>query len=1299
MKHALGLLLLLSYFLMTVQKGALFGQSLNTTQIQFRSLDINDGLSQNSVVSITQDSMGFLWFATQDGLNRYHGDFKYFEEYYEDYTRPQNFSLGKLYVDREGQLWSIPKNGKLHRYLPEIEKFVIEDSTEVEGIFQDSYERYWLIKPNGLIEIITEGKNEMEKQVIDLNVDHIYEIVQISEGQMDVATNRGIHRYSILNEKIEKFQIYHSDISFSCITGSLKSGVLYGSFENGVYQQKIGAHEIVPKSTENLNPVIYDIHRDNKDRIWLGTYGSGLYVLNVDGSIDHFMPSTTSPASISYHDILNIYEDNTGVIWLGTDGGGLSFYDEYLNKFNVFRTGDLGADINIDVIRSIYADDKHLLLGTSGKGLAYLDKQTQEWRQLTNSNGLTSNRILALAKDSLGYVWIGTQFGGLQIFELKDAFRLNKVDISEYTISSFLYEKAKDRMWIGTAEGVLILFENRNLSKIYSIPKSYTVDASIRCLSFDVDGNILLGTDNDGLFLFNQIEEKITSVDDQLKEIIKVKCIQLYNEDIFIGTDGSGMFRYNKKRKTLDTLANLNLGLANNVVYGIHSGDEKDLWVSTNRGISRISIGGEINDIHNYKLSDGLQSLEFNTGAHFKAQDGLIYFGGIKGINFFDPLKIPLNKQAPKALILKIRNDEQSMSQSKQPIKIPFQKNSFTLEFAASQLSYPQGNRYKYRLLGFEDNWIETLDKKINYMNIPPGHYEFQLMARHYDGQWSSRPESQRIVIEQIWFRTKLAYLIYTLGIIWALWAYRNYRKRKWKLEAELKMEHEEAERLKELNNIKNKIYTNVTHEFLTPLTVIKGLNSKIEGFNSYTEKIDKSTSVLLDLVNQILALAKMDSGQLKYEPFQIDIVMFLKYLTESYVPFANEKNIAIKFHSDLQALRMDVDKEKFKVLVGNLIANAIKYTPESGMVKVALIQNNINSINVVVSDNGFGMNAEVQKKIFDRFYQSDDISAGGAGIGLAIVKDFSTLMGGTISVSSTVGKGSAFKLNLKITNDAPFLDEENDTQTNSIPQANNLENSKIQIGQVESMTHTILLIEDNTDIAFYIKKVLESKYQILHALNGKEGLSMAKNIIPDLIITDIMMPYMDGLEMSDQIKKSIETSHIPIIILTSKRKNSDKIMGLKIGADAFLTKPFVEEELIVRVEAMIENRKSLQSYYQQHRTLKAYKSTDQKFISRIEELIAKNLSNEDFAIQDLCRAVNLERTQVYRKVKAITGFSPSKLIRLKRIDRAKQMLVEGVDNISEIAYECGFANVSYFSKTFKTATGSSPSQFIKGKS
>jgi len=773
-------------------------------------------------------------------------------------------------------------------------------------------------------------------------------------------------------------------------------------------------------------------------------------------------------------------------------------------------------------------------------------------------------------------------------------------------------------------------------------------------------------------------------------------------------------------------------GLPRDIMNCILEDEYHSIWVSTSNGLSQITVnagrqtGHYTFTIHHFTEADGLQAQEFNTNSCLKTSKGELIFGGPNGYNIFQTKNIKFNKNLPVVVFTDFRIFNKSVMVgekingkiilqnsivSTKSIEIKHSMNVFSIEFAALNSFIPGKLKYKYQLDGFDKDWIEVNGNTrwASYTNLNAGKYIFKVKACNNDGIWSNNYTQLEITILPPFFASPLAYLLYFVIVVMIMIYLRYSTLKRERFKFRMEQERMIARRNHELDEMKLRFLTNVSHEFRTPLTlIITPLEKLLKAERENSEKklletIDRNAHNLLDLVNQLLDFRKLDLHGLKYQPSYGDIISFLNEVCENFSSSFQRKGVKLEFISELEQLNFEFDSSKFQKAMMNLISNALKFTPTGGKVSIfAEISEQKNAENqqiiIKVKDTGVGIREDELDKIFDRFYQSQhNVSLGisGSGIGLNLAKEMILLHGGTIDVKSVPDKGSEFIVTIPV-NKSEELNTDKTTEKKYVTDNDHIINKL----QVDNNKPSIILIEDNFEFRIFLKESLEDQYIVYEAIDGVDGYEMVNKIIPDLIISDVMMPRMDGLEMCLKLKADIRTSHIPFIILTARTADEDKIRGLEIGADDYITKPFNMDLLLLRIQNLMEKRRNIQNHFQKNFDFTPsdieIPSMDEKLIKKAIAFVNKNIAEASLSVEDLSREVGMSRVYLYKKLLAITGKSPVEFIRIIRLKRGTQLLEKSQMTVSEVAYAVGFNSPRYFSKYFSDEFGLLPKEYIK---
>lgn len=922
-------------------------------------------------------------------------------------------------------------------------------------------------------------------------------------------------------------------------------------------------------------------------------------------------------------------------------------------------------------------------------------------------------------EDSKGHIWVCGANGTLaSVDPVTGSISQFEINIEQYTGTSALtqtnvfYEDGQGVFWLGTEHGFARL--------------KFTSDVSSPEVKWfkNIPGNS------------NSLNYNYVSwfMDDPV------------NADyLWICTKGGGINRMQKSTEKFIHYTSKH-GLPNDVVYGILADKSGNIWGSTNRGLFCMLAAKEKDDrqpvFRIFSTSDGLQADEFNTNAFAKLSNGDLVFGGVNGINIFTPEKVLFSSYAPDVFITAIQIGNKIITpydetgvltetiEQTASITLSHLQDVLTLEFSSLDYNAPTQNKYRYQLVGIDKEWVESgFRRTATYLHLPSGNYTFKVQGSNSQGIWSDKIVELKISVLPPWWRTWWAYCIYALMTGLAIRAYLRFNVNKAKLQSQLKYEQLEAKRVRELDTIKTELYTNITHEFRTPLTVILGMAQQVidkpaEQFDSRMNMIVRNGKSLLNLVNQLLDLSKLETGKMQLQLSNGDVIQFLRYIVESFHSLAESQKKQLHFLTDIDMLYIEYDKEKLRQIVSNLLSNAIKFTLEKGniyisvMESVSLTVSNTSTLVIKVKDTGIGIPEDQLQYVFDRFYRLDNShtrKTEGAGIGLALTKELVKLMDGEITVKSPPAgafKGSEFTVSIPlqkvITASEGSVNEDLKQQSLKTTAAlSDFTPPVIPDEEKRVDAPLILLVEDNADVVAYTASCL-SDYRLAVGRDGREGLDIAVDIIPDLIVTDVMMPFVDGFELVNKLRHNENTSHIPVIMLTAKADINSRIEGLQQGADAYLEKPFNKEELLVRIKKLLEMRKNLQEYYLKQAGINGNKITepvitpdevsDQNiedvFVKKVREAIEEHLTQIDFSVEKLSKLVFMSHSQLHRKLDALTGCSPNKFIRMIRIKKAKELLQNPINSIASIALDCGYNDPGYFARVFKQECGVTPQEW-----
>ena len=1321
----------------------------------------DDGLSNSHISQIYQDSQGYMWIATENGLNKFNG-YSY-TIYSEQANNPLSLRGNYVYSvleDSRGIFWVGTMSGLFHfdRNTDSFHPFLINAEEpfymdRATWILEDRKGNIWLSYPeNGIIRLDAEtldptffGKKNGTQ--IDININLAYEDAL---GNLWLGTHdNGVFLFNTNNFTVEHFinnpsdpkSLSNNNVFSICedTYGRIMIGTLGGGIN--IFDRPTRTFEISMKSDASKENQIFTICQDRNGYLWLGTDGSGVVRYDIDGnrlpSLDQvsdiydlgkskvhcifedqqgnmwialyqkgilFLPVVektfknygfnpfNSSQSIGTHCVISVLIDSKENIWIGTDGDGLykvNSADQRITHFTSKNTSDFLGD----VITALYEDtDKNIWIGTYIHGLFRYNTKTEQfdnhYKKTNDNKGLSHNHVTSFIQEEDGTLWIGLSGGGI-----------NRLDISKKEFKKYLHENSKvgqnqlsgnwiydlildkhKKIWIGTSTGINILDPKTETFSTFKLNENYLYTNIIYTIKEDSKGNIWLG----GFF-------GLYKIDWQTKEITHLT--------------------------TLD-------GLPDNMINGIEEDDNNFLWVSTGKGLCRYDpVTGKT---HNFYAEDGIQSNEFRRGSYYKGHDGRLYFGGINGLTTFMPSRLTYNTSLLRLAFstLLIYNEPVEVGDKSgiltktldesESISLKYDQRSFTFSFAALEYGTPGRVLYYTQMENFDKHWrlVNNPNRSITYTNLDPGKYVFKVKAT-LDGENFLQREMQVIIQPPFWLSVwaKIIYAILSLVLLYAVYTYVTYRMQ----QSRILMEKEQQ---KELSESKLQFFTDISHEIRTPLTLIIGPLEKLMDEQEDIKHqpvyriIHQNAMRILRLINQLMDLRAVEKGKLKLRVEKVSVEEFIRRIMESFDELAKTKQIDFDLILESDIPLIYVDKDCLDKIIFNLLSNAFKFTPKGGSIIIYLGTKN-EELEIRVEDTGVGIDEESQKYVFDRFYQVRDKTNTkmGTGIGLHLSKMMAELHSGSIRVESQLDKGSKFivilPLDKKVYKPEDFGPQHKEEAVMmfqpSFPVYDTGETPNSSEEKKDKFIHSVLVVEDDVDILNYIKTEMSSKYRIHVATNGKEGLNLALKYLPDIIISDIVMPEMDGLSLCKILKSNDKTCHIPIILLTAKTSVEQRIEGLEMGADSYIPKPFNMKHLETRINKLIQLRSTLKQKFtgnldEEKEEMKIV-SSDEKLLRKFNEKIKEQIGNPDLSVESISKDLGLSRVHLNRRLKSIINESPSTYIRNYRLQQAAWLLVNKKMTIAEVAYAVGFSSHAYFSNIFKEQFGMSPTEYIETNS
>ncbi|WP_340200088.1 two-component regulator propeller domain-containing protein [Ascidiimonas sp. W6] len=1330
----------------------IFNLQAQSFYTDYRKLSTENGLSHNYVTSLIQSRDGIIWVGTINGLNKFDGyNFTVYKSNPKDSTSISNNSITALGQESNGLIWISTDGGGISRFDPNTDKFKQyvqkpNDSSKITHnhyytLFVDSKDRVWAGNWDGL-DLYNPELDIFERILSSEEFDYaygIYSIVEDKKNRLWLGTDsNGLQRYNPETKKVEAVFKYDYKNS-SSISADFVNYIFIDSKENiwilhgNDTASKIdrvnpnnGLVDTFDFSSQGYKDLCTGLFEDKNNNIWVLFETSGIKQLNTSTGL---LESLDKKLPIIQERITEVFKDRDGSLWLGTEEG-ITYFSSKLKSFEFWPNMPVyPSDTKKPVDGILESKNGDIWFVNESYGIRKLNPKTNKIETFPKLHEFLEKKgskieVSDVMEDSLGNIWFTYSYGFIKINPLNSEFKnynyLKSVNEYEYfktTQYNRIIQSKNGKIWVGTYDGWLLefnpiteLFENAYLYgleddslNIAKLPGYYLTE-----LYQDDSDNIYVGFLDEGLYqLHNETKEfsKIIYQDTANIDTNAKYVTYAYRSKniLWIGT-GNGLFNKNLKTGEFSSF-NIQEGLADNFISAITEDNVGNLWVSTSKGISKLDP--KTNKFTNYDSKEGLQQADFRIGSCFKnSEKGLLYFGGDKGFNVFDPNNIKDNNIVPSIVITNFKNQNSEGNfinipgiNFKNKIKLPYDERDFTVEVAALDFTNPDKNQYAYWLEGYNKNWIKIGDnREVTFNNLSPGTYTLRLKGSNNDGIWNKAGKSIDITIIPPWWRTWWAYSLYLFLFLFLLYGIYSYR-----------INQLENIRLLELDEAKRTMYTNITHEFRTPLTVISGINQELReqtggAYKQHFDLIDRNSKNMLDLVNQLLELRKLEIGKNQVNFIQNDIIAYLKYISETFVSYAKTNNINLYFVCITNELIMDYDPDKLLMILSNLLSNAIKYS-KSGSEIYLQVDEFKDALQIRVVDSGKGIPEKELPLIFERFYKvknnhKDNID--GIGVGLALTKELVHLLKGEITVNSHLDKGTIFTVTLPIQKNAS-LEKKMAQAPRFVEIFNNIKTDNFAKNHQNKSANDalkLLVIEDNKDIITYLTKCVEKQWNLTIRQDGQKGIDEAIENVPDIILCDLMMPNADGYQVLDTLKNDTKTSHIPIVILTAKADDESRIKAYKKGADVFLLKPFNKEELLTILEKLVQQRRQLQERHTSQIATFFKESSEihkeDTFIKKLEELVLAENSKNSYNVTRLCNDLGMSRTQLHNKIKALTGKSTSIFVRSLRLSKGKYLLEHTNKGISEIAYEVGFNNPSYFTKSFTEEFGLPPSTLRK---
>lgn len=1328
----------------------------NAWPYSIKQLGIAQGLSNNYVVSITQDKQGFLWFATEEGLNKFDGT-RFINYYKYDQCITGN-ELNRIYADPvDSIIWiATQRNGlNAYHYGRDIFTAYVHDkkdslslsTNDITDITSSADGNLWISTYHRGLDYLDKKSGKFQHYnrltLPDLPSDKIWTVTDGKDGYLYIGhAVQGMSILSLKDKRVKNFRHIPDDLQslpsneVKCIYKDSNGNIWVGTNKGlALFNRKTG--KFMTFSNRHGEPFvscIYSINQLDDNKLWIGTELNGVYIMDLKQHI-FLSPGQLSLEHITeggnQHNLSNatarcIFQDSFKNIWIGTYGGGVNFIGNASPLFDRYMYSPQQDDVyslNNKVVAGICTDRQdRIWIGTDGGGINLFENGERIHVFQKETGDLNHNSVLSAYEDSNNNLWFGTFQAGVHFYDFrkKQFSRVVLDGRADQDIRCF-FEDSTHHMWIGTNEGAYVFnLSDKNNRRLFNTGNSLLPENLIRSISQDSNKRMWIGTFGCGLCVFSADMQFIRLFDeyDGFCSNTINHIVTDSKHRIWVAT-GEGLVCFFPDDLSHYKVYQHKDGLCNTHIRAIIEDGDGNIWFSTNSGIS--CLRSDSDRIFNYNQYDKSPMGSFMSGSVARDQKGYLYFGSINGLCFFHPRVVLSKRDVPPVIITELKvfgnqsvgEKDKSINLSagkREKIELGYKENSFNITFNIQDYSLVNQVDYAYNLKGLEDTWYTIAENNVMFRNIPPGHYEFRVKTRIYNQEWGSETCLLSIWIAPPFWMTWWAKLIYFLICAGILYLLLYMYKKRVDMQSFYELEKKNREQEQELNAERLRFYTNITHELRTPLTLILGPLEDIQKDTSLPPKqlqkvliIHQNATRLLNRINQILEFRKTETQNKKLCVSKDNVAALVQEIGLKYKELNPKTQIGFNVSVENENMQMYFDKEIVTIILDNLLSNAIKYT-DKGSIDLSLytvVKKGVSHTEISVNDTGYGISPEALDKIFDRYYQTKGKhQASGTGIGLALVKNLVALHEGEIKVESILDEGSRFYFTLLTHNIYPHaLHIDSDDQNKGI------EADMKRINEPDTTTKPILLVvEDNKDIYDYIADSFKDSFEVFWAKNGEEGVHLATSKIPDIIISDIMMPVMNGIVFCRKIKENVQTSHIPVILLTAKDSLQDKEEGYHVGADSYLTKPFSASLLHSRINNLLEARKKLASQIYSNVNISSKSAIlnhslnklDNEFIQRITTLIEENLTSEKIDITYLSDKMCMSSSTLYRKVKALTGISTNEFVKKVKMKNAEQLLLEGKYNVSEIAFKVGINSPVYFRQCFKDEFGMSPTDYLK---
>ncbi|WP_262493806.1 hybrid sensor histidine kinase/response regulator transcription factor [Fibrella aestuarina] len=1325
--------------------------SAQNHQVRFERLGPLQGLTHSTVHTIYQDRQGFLWIATRDGLNRYDGQsFRTFRHRFGEPNSLRGSDVVALGEDLSSHLWVGTYSRGLQRLNPDGCTFSpIERTTagldvsqwSISCLATDRQGRVWA-GTLGSGWLVVDTKTNQASQFLLPKSAGAAKVITCAmtdrDGSMWFGTDDGtVARFNAAGTLATIYRLpdaarqYRSSKRITALFRTQSGLLLLASRNHGLYtlNERSGqaAKLFGAVNSERSDNIITAIAEDKNHTVWIGTDdGIRRFLPNQPLQVQVLRADPNDESSLSTHAVQSLLTDRRGNVWVGTWEGGLNVWYADPPRLEVISQRPAGPRRLVTPKVSAVATDTagNLWIG-SVRGLLRLPNNGQPIETVPIPAAFGSRDVYRMFSDRSGHLYVSFWKGGLGLYHAqKGLSRLPLPGLPDGHVAAFA-NKQEGGVWMIRNDQHLCAYtpqQNRvdTLGHIHRILHTSPF-ITFTCLWEDRQKRLWFGTYDHGLFVWDRRSGQVRQLTAQTSGLSENHITCLFEDsagDLWVGTNGAGL---NRRRPGIETFTTYTrqTGLAGDMIAAIEEDRHGNLWISTTEGLTRLNRSSGRMSV--YGETDGLPTREFVNPGSVRLPNGDLAFASTQGLvlvhpdQFFKPLPPPRAYLADLALF----NKPVAVGGADSPLTVELAQTTeltltprqtvFTLEFGALCWGRNRHVRYAYKLDEFDPDWRYTdTEKNTTYTNLSPGSYLFRLKAAQTDQPWG--PEQHLLItVQPPWFKTRWAICLYIALLIGIVVLIRHIIRVQEKLRADVKIQEMRTQAIRQLDEAKTSFFTNVSHEFKTPLTLILTPLEKLladelppaDRLQHQFQVMHRNANRLLRLINQLLDLSKLENGALKPQIRRNNLVQHVDAILRSFEEVARAKGISLKSQLDPALRSVWSDLDFVEKMVTNLLSNSVKHTPDGGQIMLTgHVQQD--HLFLTVTDTGIGMSLEEQSHIFERFYQVQTGKSSGTGIGLSLTRELVELLGGSIEVASTPGEGSSFTVRIPVRADAFeaswFVDEETNPPSLLIDQVI----PDLSSASIPEQAQVLLIAEDDPDLNAFLTDLFKTSFRVLSATNGEQALQLARQHIPDAIITDWIMPELEGPELCRLLKTDEKTSHIPIILLTSKASMASQLAGLDVGADDYVTKPFSAALLRGRLQGLLANRLRLRQAFGQEVWLRPsdvkLSNVDEAFLQRATACIEEHIDDANFDIDQLQELLNMSQMQLYRKLKSLTNMAGRDFIRYIRLQRAAQLLETGQVTVSEAGYRVGFNDRSYFSRAFKKQFGHAPTEHLSAK-